>query len=114
MKSLALEVETTQIVSPGPEMSCQEKLSSDVSAMGNTKSFSNTDKQISQDILIDTVNENIKRVCSSPEYKSNEKCQLIIQKVLNVVVDATNEKELCQNMKNQNLIYMSLLKILIF
>ena len=98
-----LEVDTTQIVSPGPEMSCQEKLSSDVSAMGNTKSFSNTDKQNSQEILIDTVNENIKRVCSSPEYKSNEKCQLIIQKVLNVVVDATNEKELCENMKNQNL-----------
>ena len=98
-----LEVDTTQIVSPGPEMSCQEKLSSDVSAMGNTKSFSNTDKQNSQEILIDTVNENIKRVCSSPEYKSNEKCQLIIQKVLNVVVDATNENELCENMKNQNL-----------
>ena len=74
MKIPAQEVVTTQIVSPGPEMSCscQEKLSSDVSAMGNTKSFSNTDKQISQEILIDTVNENIKRVCSSPEYKSNE------------------------------------------
>ena len=98
------ELDTTQnIVSPGPEMSCQEKLSSDVSAMGNTKSFNNTDKQNSQEILIDTVNENIKKVCSNPDYKSNEKCQLIIQKVLNIVVDATNENELCENIKNQNL-----------
>ena len=96
-------MDTTQIVSPGIEMSCQEKLSSDESAMGNTKSLNNTDKQNSQKILIDTVNENIKRVCSSSEYKSNEDCQLIIQKVLNIVVDATNEKELCENMKNQNL-----------
>ena len=94
------ELDTTQnIVSPGPEMSCQEKLSSDVSAMGNTKSFNNTDKQNSQEILIDTVNENIKKVCSNPDYKSNEKCQLIIQKVLNIVVDATNENELCENIK---------------
>ena len=98
-----LDVETTQIVSPGPEMSCQENLSSDVSAMGNTKSLNNTDKQNTQEVLINTVNENIKRVCSTPEYKSNEKCQLIIQKVLNVVVDATNENELCENLKNQNL-----------
>merc|ERR1712045_196677 len=73
------------------------------SAMGNTKSFNNAQNLDAQEIVINTVNDNIKKISLHPEYKSNEKCQQIVQQVLNIIVDASDTNELCENISNHNL-----------
>ena len=102
MKTVGMDT-TQNIVSAG-ELQCQEKLSQEEgSAMGNTKSFNNTQNLDAQEIVINTVNDNIKKISLHPEYKSNEKCQQIVQQVLNIIVDASDTNELCDNISNHNL-----------
>ena len=102
MKTVSMDT-TQNIVSAG-ELQCQEKLSQEEgSAMGNTKSFNNTQNLDAQEIVINTVNDNIKKISLHPEYKSNEKCQQIVQQVLNIIVDASDTNELCDNISNHNL-----------
>ena len=99
-----VNMDTTQNIVSAGELQCQEKLSQEEgSAMGNTKSFNNAQNLDAQEIVINTVNDNIKKISLHPEYKSNEKCQQIVQQVLNIIVDASDTNELCDNISNHNL-----------
>ena len=101
MKTLTTtQIEITE--SSEKQQHCQdEDLSHEVSAMGNTKSIENVAEN--QELLLNIINDNIKMVCTDPDYKNNDICKETIQKLLNIVVNATNPEELDANIKNQNL-----------
>eukprot|EP00092_Neocalanus_flemingeri_P032730 GFUD01035600.1.p1 GENE.GFUD01035600.1~~GFUD01035600.1.p1 ORF type:complete len:3081 (-),score=832.05 GFUD01035600.1:233-9475(-) len=71
--------------------------------MGNTKSSQKTENLISNELLINVVNENIKKICLYPEYKSSDHCQSIVKQVLNLVVNSGDPKELSENIANEKL-----------
>ena len=58
-----VNMDTTQNIVSAGELQCQEKLSQEEgSAMGNTKSFNNAQNLDAQEIVINTVNDNIKKI----------------------------------------------------
>eukprot|EP00090_Calanus_glacialis_P038480 TRINITY_DN6712_c0_g1_i2.p1 TRINITY_DN6712_c0_g1~~TRINITY_DN6712_c0_g1_i2.p1 ORF type:complete len:1800 (-),score=429.51 TRINITY_DN6712_c0_g1_i2:80-5020(-) len=71
--------------------------------MGNTKSVQNAENFIPNELLINVVNENIKKICLYPAYKSSDQTQSIIKQVLDLVVKSGDPKELHENMANEKL-----------
>ena len=81
---------------------CQEQSSYERSAMGNSKSSLNSEQERAE-VVINVVNENIKKLSGDPEYGNTERGRNIVKQVLGMIVNAGDQEELCENMKNENL-----------
>ena len=84
------------------ETDCQEQSSYERSVMGNSKSSLNSEQE-SAEVVINVVNENIKKLSGDPEYGKSERGRDIVKQVVGMIVNAGDQEELCQNMKNENL-----------
>ena len=84
------------------ETDCQEQSSYERSVMGNSKSSLNSEQE-SAEVVINVVNENIKKLSGDPEYGKSERGRNIVKQVVGMIVNAGDQEELCQNMKNENL-----------
>ena len=84
------------------ETDCQEQSSNERSAMGNSKSSLNSEQE-SSEVVINVVNENIKKLSGDPEYGKSERGRDIVKQVVDMIVNAGDQDELCQNMKKENL-----------
>ena len=84
------------------ETDCQEQSSYERSAMGNSKSSLNSEQE-NAEVVINVVNENIKKLSGDPEYGKSERGRDIVKQVVGMIVNAGDQDELCQTMKNENL-----------
>merc|ERR1711892_454179 len=92
----------------GQETSEPQDLKKEI--MGNTKSVQNAENLMANELLINIVNENIKKICLYPEYRSSDKTQSIIKQVLDLVVNTGDAKELYENINNEKLqVFLNLL-----
>ena len=81
---------------------CPEQSSYERSAMGNSKSSLNSEQERAE-VVINVVNDNIKKLSGDPEYGKSERGRNIVKQVLGLIVNAGDQEELCENMKNENL-----------
>lgn len=57
----------------------------------------------SKELIVNTLNENIKKLCLKSEYKNDDKKQLIIKEVLELMENASDSKDLHENITNKRL-----------
>ena len=102
MKTLDNSGTQDSILETETETDCQEQSSYERSAMGNSKSSLNTEQERAE-VVINVVNDNIKKLSGDPEYGKSERGRHIVKQVLGMMVNAGDQAELCENMKNENL-----------
>ena len=102
MKTLDNSGTQDSILETQTETDCQEQSSYERSVMGNSKSSLNSEQE-SAEVVINVVNENIKKLSGDPEYGKSERGRDIVKQVVGMIVNAGDQEELCQNMKNENL-----------
>ena len=69
--------------------------------MGNIKSL-HSDQDTSERVL-SVVNDNIKKLTTHPEYNNSPRGRDIVEQLLSIIVNAGDQHDLSENMKNENL-----------